>query len=122
MFVVRDAIGGGNDFSQVLQGGQIEIIVRDFLSDSPRYFIENLFRLIDVDVFDIGDLKIFLQGFVEVFLKDGKRMNGRFVIRLIEGRAASASQTGASPSEEGGAKTDAIWIAWLPKDQASAFK
>ena len=76
-------------------------------------------QILEGGMYEFGGRK---KDFVEVFLKDGKRMNGRFVIRLIAGRAASASQTGASPSEEGGAKTDAIWIAWLPKDQRSAFK
>lgn len=76
-------------------------------------------RILEGGMYEFGGRK---KDFVEVFLKDGKRMNGRFVIRLIAGRAASTAQTGASPTEEGGAKSDAIWIAWLPKDQQSAFK
>lgn len=59
--------------------------------------------------------------FVEVFLKDGKRLNGRFVCRRIEGKKPTSAQTQSSPEGEGGMKTESVWIAWLPKDQTSNF-
>lgn len=75
-------------------------------------------KILESGMYEFGGRK---QDFVEVFLKDGAKMNGRFVVRLIQGRPATPAQIDASPAAEGGAKSESIWICWLPIDQTSAF-